>query len=251
VSGILAERRGIVAKPTTTTGTPAAVGTPGTSVASAASVLDPTTLTPGTGTGYAIGDLLLCFTACRAVTPTCATPSGWTKLGEYDGTAVGIIHGYLFGFIADSTSVAAPSVVWSGLTTGSSGSPVVAQCAAFTHAGITVDVFGALGATGGSTTASGGGAAITTTVDKDLLLKLSARADDIADTWSASGWTNVSGGAGAGAAMFTTSGSDVAAHWAWMVKTPAGSSGVLNFTISGGTITSQSSAGAQVALKAV
>src|SRR4051794_2447533 len=121
--------------------TPAPVGTPGAVVASAATVVTPTTLTPATGSGYAIGDTLLCFTACRSATPTVATPAGWTSILNVTGTNGRLV---LFGKVAASTSEAAPSVVWSSLTTGASGTPVQAVVAAFRNlASLVADVAGA------------------------------------------------------------------------------------------------------------
>lgn len=233
-------------------GPPALVGTPGTPVYSAASVVTPTTLNPGTGTGYAIGDVLLCFTACRVKAPTVDETSDWTEIANVVGSTLCRLA--LYAKIADSTSVAAPTVEWSTLTTGTSGDPVCAMVAAFSglntsNIATIADVVGAPAQSANSTTLAGQGLAIVTTIDNDLVLQLAARTDDVANTWDRTGFTNVSGGAGAGASMLTTSGADMAAHWAYQIKTPAGTVSQTNFSISGGTIISSPSVGVHVALK--
>jgi hypothetical protein len=225
--------------------TPALIGTPGAAVASAGNVVTPTTLTPPTGTGYAVGDTLLCFTACSSATPTVATPAGWTSILNVTGTNGRIA---LFAKVAASTSEAAPSVVWSGLTTGTSGTPCQAIVAAFTNLEDSVlasmaDVVGASANGAASTATSAGGAAITTTLDKSLVLSLTTRLDDAFTTFTApAGFTNVT------AAQGTTSGADFAMGWAYQVKTPAGAVTAPNFGLTGAS--SFASTGVMVALKA-
>src|SRR3982751_6173060 len=119
--------------------TPTLVGTPGAAVASAANVATPTTLTPPVGSGYAVGDLLLYFTACASGTPTVATPSGWTPLINVVGSAAAVGRLALFGKLAASTSEAAPSVVWSGLTIGNTGTPCGARIQAVRNAQLVKD----------------------------------------------------------------------------------------------------------------
>lgn len=220
---------------------PAPVGTAGAVVASATSVLNPTTLTPGTGSGYAVGDTLLCFTACRSATPTVATPSGWFSILNVTGTNGRMA---LFFKRAASTSEAAPSVVWSGLTTGSSGTPVQAVVRAFSGlaAGSIADVVGTVADGAASTATSAGGAAITTLTADDLVLSLTTRLDDAFTTFTApAGFTNVT------AAMGSASGLDFAMGWAYQVKTPAGAVTAPNFGLTGAT--SFASSGVVVALK--
>jgi Concanavalin A-like lectin/glucanases superfamily len=224
--------------------TPAPVGTPGAAVASANNVVTPTTLTPATGSGYAVGDTLICFTACSSATPTVATPAGWTSILNVTGTNGRLA---LFAKVATSTSEAAPSVVWSGLTTGTSGTPCQAIVAAFTNLEVSVlasmaDVVGASASGTASTATSSGGAAITTTLDKDLVLSLTTRLDDAFTTFTApAGFTNIT------AAQGTTSGNDFAMGWAYQVKTPAGVVTAPNFGLTGAS--SFASTGVMIALK--
>ena len=131
------------------------VGT-GAGTATANSVATPTTLTPALPGGTAAGDILLCYTACRSSTPTVATPSGWTSLANVAATNGRLA---LFGKVAAGGD-AAPSVTWSSLTTGTSGTPPAAFCCAFRGGGLTgltVDVAGGAANGAASTTTSAGG----------------------------------------------------------------------------------------------
>ena len=218
---------------------PALVGTPGAAVFSATSVANPTNLAPTTGTGYAVGDTLLCFTACRSATPTVATPAGWTSLLNITGTNGRLA---LFGKVATSTSEAAPTVAWSGLTTGNSGTPCGARIQAVSglEATIAVDVTGTIENGAASTTVSASGTAITTVTANDLVLALSTRLDD-AGTWSApAGFTLVNSNGSA-------SGSDFAFAWAYQVQAAPGSSAPADFGLA--SASSFASSGVQVALK--
>lgn len=216
-------------------------GATGAAVASANNVQNPTTLNPVLP-AHQFGDLLLCATFCRATAPTVATPSGWTQLINIAGTICKIA---LFGKVAASASESNPSVVWSGLTTGTGGTPVQAQCAVFSNmlnliASI-VDILGAVENAAGSTTTVASGAPITTLTDEALVLSLAARPDDVG-TWAApSGFTLV------GSAL-TTSGADMAFGWAYQIKTVKGSVAPADFGLSGGAV-SQSSLGILIALK--
>jgi hypothetical protein len=218
---------------------PEPVGTPAAAVFSATSVVTPTTLTPGTGTGYAVGDVLLCFTACRSATPTVATPAGWTLLLNMTGTNGRFA---LFGKVAASTSEAAPSVVWSGLTTGNSGTPCGARVQAFKNLSLTVDVQSLIENGAASTTVSASGPSVTLLSAKDLVLCLSSRLDD-AGTWSApAGMTMINSNG-------TTSGSDFAFGWAYRVDPPTGSFAPADFGLAGAS--SFASIGAVIALKVI
>lgn len=225
--------------------TPIPVGTPGARAESAtAGVVNPTTLTPANPTGYAVGDTLLCFTACRSATPTVATPAGWTSILNITGTNGRLA---LFAKRAASTSEAAPSVVWSGMTTGTAGTPAEAQVAAFKNLDVpatVADVTGAVANGAASTATSAGGAAITTLAANDLVVSLTTRLDDAFTTFTApAGFTNVAAASG------TVSGSDMAIGWAYQVKAAAGAVTAPNFGLTGAT--SFASSGVMIALKAL
>lgn len=219
---------------------PAIRGSAAAAAATAGNVATPATLSPALPAHQA-GDLLLCFTACRSATPTVATPSGWTQLLNVTGTNGRIA---LFGKIAASASETAPSVTWSSLTTGTSGTPAQAQCAVFSGvlSPLTVDVTGTVENGAAATATSASGTAITTLTDQDLVLALSTRLDD-AGTWSApAGFTLIDG-------VGTTSGLDFATGWAFQVKTPAGSVAPADFGLAGAS--SFASSGVLVGLKGV
>jgi Concanavalin A-like lectin/glucanases superfamily len=211
-------------------------GTTGAAVASAGNVVNPTNLVPVLP-AHQVGDLLLCYSACRSATPTVAIPSGWTQLVNVTGT-VGRLA--LFGKIAASASETNPTVTWSGLTTGSGGTPVQAQCAVFMNTQLSTDVLGAVENAAGSTTVVASGAAITTLTADDLVLSLAFRPDD-AGTWTVPSGFTLLGSAG------TTSGADMAIGWSYQVKAVAGSSAPADYSIAGAT--SQASTGIQIALK--
>jgi hypothetical protein len=212
-------------------------GSAGAAVASTGNVANPTNLTPPLPAHQA-GDVLLCYTACRATAPTVATPAEWTQLLNVVGT---VGHLALFGKVAASASETAPTVTWSGLTTGTGGTPVQAQCAAFTETQLATDVLGTVENRAASTTAAASGTAITTLTADDLVLALGFRPDDVG-TWSAPAGLTLIG------AALTTSGADMAFGWAYQVKAAPGSSAPADFGVAGGT--SQASTGIQIALKA-
>lgn len=86
------------------------------------SVVNPAILTPtlpGTRTN---GDRLMCFTFCTSATATVALSAGWQSLWNAAGSA-----GRVAGFTCLVTgSETAPTVTWTGTTTGTSGTPCVA-----------------------------------------------------------------------------------------------------------------------------
>jgi hypothetical protein len=179
---------------------PVRIGTPGAVVASPSSVPYPTTLTPPTGTGYAAGDLLLCFTSCwGGFGSTVDTPAGWTPLVN-TGVGTPPVSIALFGKIAASASEPAPNVVWNVVHQGSSGDPSLAQIVAFRGAGTNLanlaDVVGAINTFSSTFSQSAGGAAITTLTADDLVLSLTARGGTGGNTLVApSGFTMVTIGA--------------------------------------------------------
>lgn len=219
---------------------PVLKGSPGAAVASANNVANPTTLNP-TLPAHAPKDTLLCATFCRSATPTVATPSGWIQLLNVAG-ANGRIA--LFGKIAASASESAPSVVWSGMTTGTTGTPAQAQCAVFTglfdDIANLIDVIGAVENGAASTTVAASGAAITTLTDNALILCLGTRLDD-AGTWSAP-----AGYALVGQAL-TTSGADMSFAWAYLASGAKGSRAPADFGLAGAS--SFASSGVIIAFK--
>jgi hypothetical protein len=159
----------------------------------------------------------------------------------------------LFAKVAASTSETAPSVVWSGLTTGTSGTPVAAAVAAFTdldNAALPslVDVTGTVANGAASTSTSAGGNGITTVGAQDLVLSLTTRLDDVfASPAPPPGFAAPPGFTRATDALGTLSGSDFAMCWAYQVKSPAGAIAAPNFVLTGAS--SFASSGVMIALK--
>lgn len=136
----------------------------GAQVNSAATVVTPTSLVPALPATRTTGEWLLCFTACPSPTPTVATPSGWQLLWNVTGA-----NGRLacFGHKVDG-SEAAPTVTWSGLTTGAAGTPCTARIMDMgsgwlESAGLlVVDTLGAVTDQAASATINAGGTGFTT-----------------------------------------------------------------------------------------
>ena len=224
--------------------TAAPSGTPGAVVTSLDAVANPTTLQPPMSTGHAVGDTLLLFTCCRSPTPTVATPTGWTQLLNVAG-ANGRLA--LFALKVTTGSEAVPSVVWSGLTAGTAGTPVQARIAAFRNLNnddltAMIDVVGAVADGSASTSSSNAGGAVTTVAERDLVIALTTRQEPTGSILAASGFTSIS------ASMGTTSGADFAMAWSYQVKDDASAGAASNFTLSGAQ--SATSSGVKIALKA-
>lgn len=103
----------------------------GTSSFTSNNVANPTSLTPGLPTRVR-GDVLLCFTWSRSISATVSTPSGWTLLSGFP-LASGTSSGgkvYVFARVVDGGE-SAPTVTWTGLTTGTSGDASGAVIASF------------------------------------------------------------------------------------------------------------------------
>lgn len=219
----------------------------GTLDASATNVANPTNLAPGLPGTRVNGDVLLLLTSCRSATPTVATPAGWTPLANIAGTNGRIA---LFARAVDGTE-AVPTVAWSGMTTGNSGTPALAQISCFRGLSPTLaslaDVVGAASNQAAATSPGAAGAGITTLLNNDLVLVLSTRQDD-AGTWATLGASDSVTWAKVVATGVTTSGSDMAQEWQYGVKTTAGAIAAKSITITGGA--SAASSGVIVALKA-
>jgi hypothetical protein len=220
---------------------PVLVGTPGAAAVSPSSVSFPTTLTPSTGSGYAAGDLLLCFTASwGGSTSTAATPAGWTQL-LWTGLGTPSCVVYLFGKIAASASEPAPNIVWNPQHGGAGGDPSMAQIAAFRGAANLADVAGSINSFSSTFSQSAGGAALTTLTADDLVLTMTFRGGSGGNTLVApSGFTLVAAGVSASSGVGMTQG------WAYQAKATPGSVSQPSFSFNG---SSSPSAGIMIALK--
>ncbi|HEX8753228.1 MAG TPA: hypothetical protein VF731_07415, partial [Solirubrobacterales bacterium] len=107
----------------------------GAAVYTSNNVANPSTLSPTKAAATQNGDLMVLFTFSRSITATCATPDGWTLIDGplRSGTASGGTW-YVYARIATGAAQDAPSVVWTGLTTGTSGDSCSAAIVAYQNA---------------------------------------------------------------------------------------------------------------------
>lgn len=218
----------------------------GTQAATAASVATPSTLTPGLPGTRQNGDVLFCLTSCRSATPTVSV-SGWTQHFSVTGTFGRIA---LFSRVVDGTE-AAPSVVWTGLTTGNSGTPALAIVSCFRNLKVVagdpvIQIQGNVAnQVASSTQATWGGGFGGTAKNQSLRFALVTRQDD-AGTWTPQFIGGVSWTANNHAT--TTSGADMSQHWDYFVMPTGGSIGGGGYDIAGGA--SAGSSGINIAIEA-
>lgn len=123
---------------------------------------------------------MFCFTSCTSATPTVATPSGWQLIYNVTGT-----NGRLALFALKVTgSEAVPTVTWSGLTTGTSGTPCTARIINFgtgfleSAGALVVDVLGAVASQAADATINAGGLSLTTVGADTFFFAYGLRNDD-------------------------------------------------------------------------
>lgn len=133
----------------------------GTVVFSSNSVANPLTLSPLRPT-RSQGDLLLCLTWSRSIAATVGTPAGWALLAGFplrSGTASGGSL-YVFAQVVDGTDTD-PSIVWTGLTTGTSGDSSGAVVCSYTGIDVSQGAGAALAGTATSSDQAGSTTAVT------------------------------------------------------------------------------------------
>lgn len=165
--------------------------------ASAATVVTPTDLLPGLPAIVSTRDWLFLFTACTLASATVATPAGWTTLYNLTGT-----NGRVVLFVRRATGAdSAPTVTWSGLTTGAAGTPCGAQILNYGQGfgevlgALSINVQGTVNDQAASTTVMAGGTAVTTTTPNAIVfsqgIRASSTATGIAEAGTGITWTNV------------------------------------------------------------
>lgn len=205
----------------------------GALVASADSVATPTSLVPPLPATRSTGDWLFCFTACTSAAATVATPSGWQSVANVTGT-----NGRMVLFARKvAGGEANPTVTWSSLTTGTSGSPCDAH---ITNMGtgfkevaglLQVEVLGSVSNQASSATVVAGGTGITTSNDPTYVFAMGVRQDDAASSITDAGTGLVWGGLNGDQ---TTSGIDMLTALSWGTKSPAGAIGDHTWVLTGG-----------------
>jgi hypothetical protein len=207
----------------------------GTLAVSAATVVTPTSLLPGLPSVRTAGDWLIMATASTSATATVGTPSGWQSLVNGLGT---FGRAVLFARKSVGGGDSAPTVTWSGLTAGSTGTPCTARIinmgVGFGESGglLIVDATGAVSNQAASTTIMAGGSAVTANTAGAIVFGTGVRQDEaataIADAGTGAAWS----------AMFadqSTSGNDMLSATSFAIKNPPGVVGDHTFTIGGGT----------------
>lgn len=152
----------------------------GASDDSAANVANPTVLTPTNPTTRTNGDWLWCFTSSTSATATVGLSSGWATV--WDRT---ITNMHMAAFSCKVTgSETAPTVTWTGLTTGSSGTPCIAIVLnlgtgwAESAGALVIDALGPISTyTANALVHAGGGAFYTLTADT-WVFSMGLRLDD-------------------------------------------------------------------------
>lgn len=193
----------------------------GTQAASADPVVTPTNLVPGLPGTLSVGDWLFCFTACTSLTATVATPAGWQSTGNVVG-ANGRVVCFAKKVAGGET---APTVAWSGLTTGLAGTPCSARIfnmgTGFNEVAGTlqIEVLGAVSDQAASTTTMAGGAAVTTTNPGAICFAMGVRQNEaltaIGDAGTGLAWTAVM-------ADTNVSGAGIMHAMSWGIKTAPG-----------------------------
>ena len=91
-------------------------------VASSNNVANPLTLTPIIPAVRVVGDLLVAITSSRSITATVATPAGWTLWPGFPKRSATASGGTIYVFYKEVVGGEAnPALIWSGLTTGTTG----------------------------------------------------------------------------------------------------------------------------------
>lgn len=202
----------------------------GTQAASADPVVTPTNLVPGLPGTLTVGDWLFCFTACTSTTATVATPSGWQSACNVVGA-----NGRLVCFAKKvAGGETAPTVAWSGLTTGLAGTPCNARIlnmgTGFNEvAGVLqTEVLGAASDQAASPTTMAGGAAITTVSPGAICFAMGVRQSEVISAIGDAGvgltWTAV-------IADTNVSGNGFVHAMSWGIKTAPGVIGAHTWTV--------------------
>ncbi len=177
------------------------------------------TLTPGAPAGVAVGDGLILISETRNITATATTPSGWNLVSGFPMRSAVSNGGtiYVWTRIADGTGADTPSVVWSGLSGGTSGDATGAGILCYQNMSETLDGTAVKFDTSGSSTVTI--ATYTTGTDKSLVIGIATKFSESAgQTATITNFTER-------AENSTTSGIGHLIEVADLVQSPAGATG--------------------------
>jgi hypothetical protein len=200
----------------------------GTAVFSSNNVANPTNLTPVKNGATVNGDLMVLVTEARSITATVGTPTGWTLHPGFPKRSATASGGsiYVFTRIADGGANDAPTVTWTGLTTGTTGDSCGARILSYQKATTTSDGTTTVNDAASTTTITI--PSLTTATDKSLVIAVTMRVNDTAHTFTVATYTERSDD-------HTTSGTGHGTETAELIKTPAGATGTATVTPSNTT----------------
>lgn len=200
----------------------------GTAVFTANNVQNPTALTPTKNVSTVDGDVMFLVTESRSITATVSTPTGWTLVSGFPKTSGTASGGriYLFTRTANSGADDAPTVTWTGLTTGTSGDSAGARILSFTGVSETVDAAATVTDTAATSPATL--PSITTATNNALVLGIGVKQSDTVQTATVATFTERSDD-------HTASGTGHLTVTATLVVATAGASGTAAITPSSTT----------------
>lgn len=201
----------------------------GTAVFTANSVANPTSLTPTKNVATVNGDLMVLITESRNITATVGTPSGWNIVSGFPKASATASGGKIYAFtrIADSTANDAPTVTWTGLTTGTTGDSAGARILSFQNGTETADGTPPAANDAASTTSITIPAHVTA-LAQSLVVGVAMRVNDTLHTFTTATFTERSDD-------HTTTGTGHGTTVASKINAAAGSSGTATVTPSNTT----------------
>lgn len=201
----------------------------GTQVNTANSVANPTSLTPTKNASTVNGDLMVLITASRNIAATVGTPTGWNIVSGFPKASATASGGKIYAYtrIADGTANDAPTVTWTGLTTGASGDSCSARILSYQNGTETADGTPPAANDAASTTSITIPAHVTS-LAQSLVIGVAIRINDTAHTFTVATFTERQDG-------HTTSGTGHGTEVSEKINAAAGSSGTATVTPSNTT----------------
>lgn len=144
----------------------------------------PQTISPGAPAGTVVGDALVLVTVSTKIDSTCATPNNWAVVPGFPLTSGTASGGRIYVFVrrADGSADDTPGVVWSTLTTGTSGSHIKAVIGAY-QGGMSLVLDGSLPSLVDTTaTTTTTIPAFTTATDGSMVIGIAVKWRDVAGT---------------------------------------------------------------------
>lgn len=201
----------------------------GTAVFTSNNVSNPTSLTPTKSGSTVNGDLMVLITESRSITATVGTPTGWTIVSGFPKRSATASGGSFYAFVrtADGGANDAPTVTWTGLTTGTNGDSSGARIISYSGTSATADGTPPA-ANDASSTTSITIPAHTTLLNNSMVFGAAMRVNDTAHTFTTATFTERTDD-------HTTSGTGHGTTTSSKLQVTAGSSGTATVTPSNTT----------------